>query len=172
MLLPNLLLLKDPCARLKCKPEEICIASTASYANCIPIADISIFSDSHFINKRHTVINKDYDSHHEGTCHTYKQTQFTDPCTTLRCKKEEICIVVDFESSECIKINDITISGDNSYYLRRRRRILFEKAPRRVFASHVTHKFESPCLDVCRHGECEILNMTSHQCHCISVGFS
>ncbi len=102
----------------------------------------------------------------EGNCKSFKQVEFTDPCAHLQCNSEAICIVIDSDNAECMPISSLTFSSD-SYFLRRRRNVLPKKAARRVFTSQITHKFESPCLDVCRHGECEILNMTSHSCHCV-----
>ncbi len=65
-----------------------------------------------------------------------------------------------------MQISSLTITED-SYYLRRRHSSDSKRVARRVFSNQVTHKFESPCLDACRHGECEIINMTSHICHCV-----
>lgn len=76
-----------------------------------------------------------------------------DPCTSIRCAPNEVCVLRDAEHAICLLRNDIEIqtAGATFYFNKKKREI----------------KTASVCSsDECKQGECEILTPNAYKCHC------
>jgi hypothetical protein len=109
-----------------------------------PEKDLSQFKGDHYILSLHFI--------HVSNIN-YKLN--IDPCASLKCHLDEICVAKDDDKAVCIQRSQLEINENHS--------------PNLLSKRDASKSIQYCGSNECRFGECEIRNMSSFVCHCFKV---